>query len=147
MPSLAKLTMHSLLVLGVLLPDLALAMPLGPSVGKTGRSDVIQAGGVVCDFDGNCRDYDTRYRRRIYVDPPLYDDDPYYQPPPVYMRPRVQRRIIIEPPPPAPVYQPRPYLSRRHVQWCLDRYRSYNPRTNLYLLRRNVYRHCLSPFS
>lgn len=145
MPSLAKLAMRSLLALGVLLPDFAIAMPVAPFTGPAGKTDVVRTGGVVCDFDGNCRSYDTRYRRRIYVDPPLYEDDPYYDPPPVYVRPRVQRRIYVEPPPPAPVY--RPYVSRRHVRWCLDRYRSYNPRTNLYLARRNVYRHCISPFN
>lgn len=145
MTLLAKMAMNSLIALGVLLPDLAMAMPLAPQAPIVAKTDVIQTGGVICDLDG-CRSYDTRYRRRIYVDPPLYDD-PYYEQPPIYVRPRVQRRIYVEPPPPSPVYRPRPFASRRHIEWCLDRYRSYNPRTDLYMARRNVYRHCISPFS
>lgn len=37
--------------------------------------------------------------------------------------------------------------NRRHVDWCLDRYRSYNPRTNLWLSYSGNYRHCVSPYS
>lgn len=34
-----------------------------------------------------------------------------------------------------------------HVQWCLDRYRSYNPSTNLWLSYSGNYRQCISPYS
>lgn len=33
-----------------------------------------------------------------------------------------------------------------HVAWCLDRYRTYNPRTNMYFLKRGVPAVCHSPF-
>lgn len=34
-----------------------------------------------------------------------------------------------------------------HVQWCLDRYRSYNPRTNTWVSYSGRMRQCISPFS
>lgn len=33
-----------------------------------------------------------------------------------------------------------------HVNWCLSRYRSYNPATNRFLTYRGVYRACYSPY-
>lgn len=59
-----------------------------------------------------------------------------HRPPPGYYRP----------PPPPPVYRPRPRVSA-HVQWCLNRYRSYNPATNRFLSTSGYYRVCVSPYS
>lgn len=39
-----------------------------------------------------------------------------------------------------------PGLSRRHVDWCKDRYRSYNERTNQWLSYSGRYRQCVSPY-
>jgi BA14K-like protein len=36
--------------------------------------------------------------------------------------------------------------SQRHVNWCMDRYRSYNVRTNTWLSFSGTYRQCRSPF-
>ena len=58
-------------------------------------------------------------------------------PPPRYYRPA---------PPPPPYYGPRA-LGRAHVNWCLNRYRSYNPATNRYLSSSGYYRICVSPYS
>ncbi len=33
-----------------------------------------------------------------------------------------------------------------HVEWCLSRYRSYNPRNNLWLSYSGNYRQCVSPY-
>ena len=33
-----------------------------------------------------------------------------------------------------------------HMSWCLSRYRTYNPTTNLYVARLGVYRACNSPY-
>ena len=33
-----------------------------------------------------------------------------------------------------------------HVEWCLNRYRSYNPRTNTYVSYNGVRRQCHSPY-
>lgn len=40
---------------------------------------------------------------------------------------------------------PRRY-GRRHVRWCLDRYRSYNPRTDRFLGYDGRYHRCRSPY-
>lgn len=42
-------------------------------------------------------------------------------------------------------YSPR-YLSNRHVRWCLNRYRSYNPRTNTWIAYSGAVRQCISPY-
>ncbi|MBV6656975.1 MAG: BA14K family protein [Devosiaceae bacterium] len=34
----------------------------------------------------------------------------------------------------------------QHVAYCLGRYRSYNPNTNLFLAYSGVYRQCASPY-
>lgn len=39
------------------------------------------------------------------------------------------------------------YYGSRHVEWCLDRYRSYNPRTNTWVSYSGVVRQCRSPYS
>jgi len=36
---------------------------------------------------------------------------------------------------------------RRHVEWCMDRYRSYNPRTNTWVSYSGDIRQCVSPYS
>lgn len=38
------------------------------------------------------------------------------------------------------------YYNDAHVQWCLDHYRTYNPRTNTYFIRRGVAVACNSPY-
>ena len=38
-------------------------------------------------------------------------------------------------------------MSSRHVEWCLDRYRSYNPRTNTWVSYSGVVRQCNSPYA
>ncbi|MGR6432358.1 BA14K family protein [Rhizobium sp. PAMB 3182] len=53
------------------------------------------------------------------------------------------RQIRPLPPPPRPA--PGGYWNR-HVRWCLDRYRSYNPRTNRFLSYSGDYRVCHSPW-
>jgi opacity protein-like surface antigen len=56
---------------------------------------------------------------------------------------------------PGIIYRPRPVirpypgitLTRAHISWCYDRYRTYNHETNLYVVRRGQHRHCVSPYS
>lgn len=45
-------------------------------------------------------------------------------------------------------YAPRRYYRRgsRHVRWCLNRYRSYNPRTDQFLGYDGYYHYCRSPW-
>jgi len=65
-------------------------------------------------------------QRPVYAQPPVY-----VQPAPVYVQP-------------APVYVQPGYSA--HQQWCLQRYRSYNPSTNIYFIRRGVPAYCNSPY-
>jgi hypothetical protein len=37
-------------------------------------------------------------------------------------------------------------LPTAHVQWCMNRYRTYNPATNLFYARVGVQAHCRSPY-
>lgn len=47
----------------------------------------------------------------------------------------------------APVIAPAPTnYGRAHVRWCLDRYRSYNPRTDRFLGYDGHYHRCRSPY-
>ncbi len=46
---------------------------------------------------------------------------------------------------PAPRAVPH-YSGSRHVNWCLSRYRSYNPATDMYLGFDGRYHRCLSPY-
>ncbi|MDJ0930306.1 MAG: BA14K family protein [Breoghania sp.] len=52
-------------------------------------------------------------------------------------------------PPPRCRRRPWPYYRgrRTHVDWCLRRYRSYNPRTNRFLGYDGRYHRCRSPYS
>lgn len=51
-------------------------------------------------------------------------------------------------------YRPRHYDDRYsdtrgyslHVEWCLDRYRSYDPRSNTYMTYSGIRRYCRSPY-
>lgn len=46
------------------------------------------------------------------------------------------------------VVTPRRYTyANRHVQWCLNRYRSYNPRNNTWVAYSGRVRQCISPYS
>ncbi|MCX8998254.1 BA14K family protein [Rhizobiaceae bacterium BDR2-2] len=67
-------------------------------------------------------------------------------PPPPGWRHRPPPRHHYRPAPPPRVYHPRPH-ARSHVQWCLNRYRSYNPATNRFLSNSGHYRICVSPYS
>jgi BA14K-like protein len=45
-----------------------------------------------------------------------------------------------------PYYRHRYYGGSRHVRWCLNRYRSYNPRTNTWITYSGDVRVCVSPY-
>lgn len=132
MNKLAHMLLGSLLGLaGLFAVPAQAASGLSPSARPaSGASDVVEVE-VVCDRYG-C--YDTRRRRP----PPAWDDGyrrPPPPPPPIYRRP---------PPPPPPVYGGRNWS--RHVEWCLNRYRSYNPQTNRFLSTSGYFKVCRSPY-
>ena len=95
------------------------AMPFSASgTGVTVESDVIQVRRVCNAY----RCWNTR---------------PRWRPPVVYVQPRVVYR---------PAYRPAYGGYNRHVRWCLNRYRTYNPATNRYHAGGGVYPACYSPF-
>ncbi|MGC4409908.1 BA14K family protein [Rhizobium rosettiformans] len=109
---------------------------------------------LVCDFSGCYETWDRPPPRRPrplppeYYPPSVYDEPPVYRPrprPPVYVEPGYRPR----PRPPVyadPGYRPPGRGWERHVDWCLNRYRSYNPRTNQFLSSSGYYKVCQSPF-
>ncbi|WP_346895510.1 BA14K family protein [uncultured Roseibium sp.] len=70
-------------------------------------------------------------------------------PPPRWQRPPPPRWRHPPPPRYGPRYgapPPRYHGSRAHVNWCLNRYKSYNPRTDQYLGYDGYYHRCRSPY-
>ena len=72
-------------------------------------------------------------------------------PPPVYYAP--PPRVVYYPapapayypPPPPPVYYDRSW-TEAHIEWCLDRYRSYNPATNTFIGYDGFQHECRGPY-
>lgn len=100
------------------------AVPLGvPGMKVETKSDVTKAQVEFCYGYGCER---PRYHRRHYRPRYGYHERRYY-------RPRYER--------------PRHYGGRRaHVNWCANRYRTYDPYTNRYHAGGGVYRLCYSPY-
>ena len=157
MNKLAHMLFGSLLGLAGFIAGPAQAAGPAPATRPSaGPSDVVNVE-VVCDRYG-C--YDT-YRRR--PPPPIWDDGyrrPPPPPPPIYRRPPPPPPVWWDdgyrrPPPPPPIYRRPPpppppvYGGRnwsRHVEWCLNRYRSYNPQTNRFLSTSGYFKVCRSPY-
>jgi len=100
----------------------AQAVPLAvPDVKAAHQSDVQTV---------NHRGY-RHYRPRPHYRP-YYSHRRYYRP---------GYRVYVAP----PVVYRRGY-GGSHVEWCLSRYRSYNPSTNRFLAYGGVYRVCRSPY-
>ena len=91
----------------------------------------------------------------------FYDDDQDFRP--RYHRPRHhqngfslefqfgQPQVFYQPRHPRPIYQPRPrpviHISQAHVQWCYNRYRTYDHRSNSFVIRHGQRAYCVSPYS
>lgn len=113
-------------------PDDAMLVPVTHDNGMRHRGWNRDNDGPRCRYRrGDCRHY---YRGYYYVNPwwlvpPVviggsrYYDEDYYDD------------------------QATGSYGRRHVEWCLDRYRSYNPRTNTWISYSGEVRHCVSPYS
>lgn len=71
--------------------------------------------------------------------PPVYYAPP---PPPVYY---VPPPAAYYPPPPPPVYYNRSW-TEAHIEWCLARYRSYNPATNTFTGYDGLQHECRGPY-
>ncbi|MCZ8181307.1 MAG: BA14K family protein [Rhizobium sp.] len=127
------------------------AMP-NPVLQSQQRLTDVERVDLVCDFSGCYETWDRPPPRRPrplppeYYPPSVYDEPPVYRPrprPPVYVEPGYRPRppVYVE-----PGYRPPRRSWERHVDWCLDRYRSYNPRTNQFLSSSGYYKVCRSPF-
>ena len=74
-------------------------------------------------------------------------------PPPVYYAPapppvvyyRAPAPVYYAPPPPPPVYYDQSW-TEAHIEWCLDRYRSYNPATNTFMGYDGYAHECRGPY-
>jgi hypothetical protein len=131
--------------------EAALVKPAQPVLGQHTDAEKVD---LVCDFSGCYQTWDRPPPRRPrplppqYYPPSVYDEPPVYRPrprPPVYVEPGYRPR----PRPPVyadPGYRPPRRAWERHVDWCIDRYRSYNPRTNQFLSSSGYYKVCRSPF-
>ena len=103
----------------------AQAVPLAvPDMNVQTKSDVTKAQVEFCL--GDCGYERPRYYRRHYRPRYGYEER--------YYRPRYER--------------PRYYGGgrRAHVNWCANRYRTYDPYTNRYHAGGGVYRLCYSPY-
>ncbi|MFN3718298.1 MAG: BA14K family protein [Rhizobium rhizophilum] len=132
--------------------EAAMPKPVQPVLGQHTDAERVD---LVCDFSGCYETWDRPPPRRPrplppeYYPPSVYDDPPVYRPrprPPVYVEPGYRPR----PRPPVyddPGYRPPGRAWQRHVDWCLNRYRSYNPRTNQFLSSSGYYKVCRSPFN
>jgi hypothetical protein len=77
---------------------------------------------------------------------PYYAPPPprvYYAPPPVIYAPPPP--VVYAPPPPPPVYYGRAW-TEAHVEWCITRYRSYNPATNTFVGYDGYVHQCVGPY-
>ena len=64
----------------------------------------------------------------------------------VWVGPRVRPRVVIRP---RAVVRPRVVIrptASRHSRWCLNRYRSYDPSTDTYVVYGGAVRRCISPY-
>ena len=130
--------------------EAAMTKPM-PLISQPG-SDVEEID-LVCDFSGCYETWDRPPPRRPRHLPPEYYPPSVYDEPPVY-RPRPRPPVYVEPGyrPRPPVYEDPGYRPpgrgwERHVDWCLNRYRSYDPRTNEFLSTSGYYKVCRSPFN
>lgn len=102
-------------------------------------------------YRGSRRHYRPRYSRPsvgIYMGfgvPGPYYRRPYY-PRPYYARPYYPQRYYVRPSYPRPVYRQRVNLSRAHVSWCYNRYRSYRDWDNTFQPYNGPRRVCVSPY-
>lgn len=122
----------------------AQAVPLAAPHAVIDRQADVQA----VDYRGGYREYrGGGYRPYYGYRPyrPYYGYRPYYRP---YHRPYYRPGVNVYVAP-RPVYRDRyirrPYINA-HVNWCLSRYRSYNPATNRFLSYGGVYKVCYSPY-
>lgn len=99
---------------------------------------------VICDSRGcfgfGQRQFYTRPGQPLPITPPFTGGATRYDSPLIQIPPRENYT-------PPPVVYPSPAQQRsRHQMWCSERYRTYNPGTNLYSTIHHGFQACRSPF-
>ncbi|ARM86624.1 BA14K-like protein [Rhizobium sp. CIAT894] len=131
------------LLLAGLLAGLAPAMAGADSL-KLGKPGVgpLNTGSTLCDFRGCFGFGPQQWHRPAYIQPnyrPRGATGPTYYLPGAAGRPQ----LTYDPP---PVQRVQPKDPNKHIAWCTNEYRSYNPRTDHFLTYEGVYRVCRSPY-
>ena len=129
MTRLKNLIVSAVLGLATIVPVTgAEAMPFSAPGSSVERTTDVTNARIVC---GRYRCRRVYRPGRVYIAPRVIIREPR-----VYYRPRVivRERVVV-----------RPGYSR-HVSWCLNRYRSYDPSTNLFVSYDGEYRVCRSPY-
>ncbi|MQB44530.1 BA14K family protein [Rhizobium sp. ICMP 5592] len=136
----AKIACGCALGLALLLPlDVGYAASKNPTIVIPPRAN----GSVLCDYRG-CFGFG---RQQWYRRP----GQPIPNPPALGGGNRYDNRGIVIPPrnnyvPPKTNYRAPVDNRARHQMWCADRYRTYNPGTNLYTTLHNGFQACRSPY-
>lgn len=131
------------LVFGLALGALSIATPAAGAMTLAASGQTLASPVQTVDYRGwngtgyrPYRPYEYRpYRPYRPYSTPYYSYRPYYRP---YYRPGVSVYVM-----PQPYYR---QTGNLHVEWCLARYRSYNPRTNQFLTYGGIYKYCQSPY-
>ncbi|OWO97033.1 BA14K family protein [Rhizobium esperanzae] len=102
----------------------------------------VNTGSTLCDFRGCFGFGPQQWHRPAYV-------QPNYRPrgagPTYYLPGAAGRPQLTYDPPPVRQVQPARDMNK-HIAWCTNEYRSYNPRTDHFLTYEGVYRVCRSPY-
>ncbi len=119
MTTFKNFVMAAVLAFATILPAAtsSQAMPFPIASQNVERESDVTSARIVCGYYGCRRVWRPYYGPRVYVAPPV-----------VIVRPGYRRGY------------------GAHRNWCLSRYRSYNPSNNLYIAYGNVYKTCRSPY-
>ncbi|MBX5108784.1 BA14K family protein [Rhizobium lentis] len=135
MPAVRTLLLAGLFA--VFVPAMASADSSKPGLGP------LHTGSTLCDFRGCFGFGPQQWHRPAYV-------QPNYRPRgagPTYYRPGAAGPPqLTYDPPPVRELRPKARDPNKHIAWCTNEYRSYNPRTDHFLTYQGVYRVCRSPF-
>ncbi len=126
------------------LAGLLMAVPLAEANAASPSLGPINTQSTICDYRGCFGFGPQQWHRPAYVQPnyrpPNAAGPKYYQPPGT-----LPPRLTYDPPPVQRV-QPSVKDSNRHVEWCRNEYRSYNPRTDRFVTYEGIYKTCRSPY-
>ncbi len=133
------------IISGLVIGFLPLPASAAPSIAPLQQRNpaIINVQSTYCDYRGCFGFGPQQWHRPAYI-------QPNYRPPqargPTYYQPRAQPqpRLTYDQP---PIRQIRPAADpSKHVQWCRNQYRTYNPKTDRFVTYEGWYKTCNSPF-